>query len=165
MFCAGDEFLHTRDGNNNPYNQDNDINYLDWDLLRSEPGRVPLFAVDDRVPQGSSVDRAEPVLARRYHLVRRRGKDVDFSPQGQTLAYCLYGASLHDADVYVMINGSPRPQPFRVQVGQAADWLLVADTGLPSPHDIADPSPVTNSRSKVLTTRCRQEAWWCSAGL
>ncbi|NTU80101.1 MAG: glycogen-debranching protein, partial [Chloroflexales bacterium] len=30
MFCAGDEFLNTQRGNNNPYNQDNEITWLDW---------------------------------------------------------------------------------------------------------------------------------------
>jgi len=33
MFVAGDEFMHTQRGNNNPYNQDNAITWLDWDLL------------------------------------------------------------------------------------------------------------------------------------
>ena len=35
MFVAGDEFLHTQRGNNNPYNQDNEITWLDWDRLDS----------------------------------------------------------------------------------------------------------------------------------
>ncbi len=33
MFVAGDEFMNTQRGNNNPYNQDNEITWLDWDLL------------------------------------------------------------------------------------------------------------------------------------
>jgi isoamylase len=33
MFCAGDEFLNTQGGNNNPYNQDNETTWLDWNLL------------------------------------------------------------------------------------------------------------------------------------
>jgi len=33
MFGAGDEFLQTQGGNNNPYNQDNETTWLDWDLL------------------------------------------------------------------------------------------------------------------------------------
>ena len=33
MFCAGDEFMHTQGGNNNPYNQDNETTWLDWSLL------------------------------------------------------------------------------------------------------------------------------------
>ncbi len=35
MFRAGDEFLNTQFGNNNPYNQDNEIGWLDWSQLRS----------------------------------------------------------------------------------------------------------------------------------
>ena len=30
MFRAGDEFLQTQHGNNNPYNQDNETTWLDW---------------------------------------------------------------------------------------------------------------------------------------
>ncbi len=30
MWLAGDEFLHTQGGNNNPYNQDNETTWLDW---------------------------------------------------------------------------------------------------------------------------------------
>jgi len=33
MFLAGDEFLHTQHGNNNPYNQDNPTTWLDWSRL------------------------------------------------------------------------------------------------------------------------------------
>ena len=33
MFCAGDEFMNTQGGNNNPYNQDNETTWLDWSLL------------------------------------------------------------------------------------------------------------------------------------
>ncbi|MFP3155297.1 glycogen debranching enzyme [Lachnospiraceae bacterium ZAX-1] len=34
MFLAGDEFCNTQFGNNNPYCQDNEISWLDWDLLQ-----------------------------------------------------------------------------------------------------------------------------------
>jgi hypothetical protein len=64
---------------------------------------------------------------------------VDFGPQGQTLAYCLRGARLDDGDVYVMINSSPHTQWFRVQEGVPAEWLVVANTGMPSPRDVAEP--------------------------
>ena len=35
MFRAGDEFLNTQFGNNNPYNQDNTTGWLDWSQLRA----------------------------------------------------------------------------------------------------------------------------------
>ncbi len=34
MFPAGDEFCNTQFGNNNPYCQDNEISWLDWDRLK-----------------------------------------------------------------------------------------------------------------------------------
>ncbi len=36
MISAGDEFLTTHFGNNNPYNQDNIISYLVWDAIEKE---------------------------------------------------------------------------------------------------------------------------------
>ena len=33
MFAAGDEFLRTQRGNNNPYNQDNETSWLDWSCI------------------------------------------------------------------------------------------------------------------------------------
>ena len=33
MFAAGDEFLQTQRGNNNPYNQDNETTWLDWSCI------------------------------------------------------------------------------------------------------------------------------------
>ena len=35
MFVAGDEFMHTQGGNNNPYNQDNETTWLDWERRAS----------------------------------------------------------------------------------------------------------------------------------
>lgn len=33
MFHMGDEYGHSRKGNNNPYNQDNEINWFDWNKI------------------------------------------------------------------------------------------------------------------------------------
>lgn len=35
MFRAGDEFMQTQAGNNNPYNQDNETAWLDWRRLHA----------------------------------------------------------------------------------------------------------------------------------
>jgi isoamylase len=139
MFCAGDEFLATRAGNNNPYNQDNAINYLDWSLLQKNND---IFRFFQRI---IAFRKAHPSIARSHYWredVTWYGpseRNPDLSPKGQTLAYCLHGAQLNDADIYVMINASPFAVPFRVQEGKAEDWRVVANTGLASPSDVADP--------------------------
>ena len=43
MFRAGDEFLNTQFGNNNPYNQDNEIGWLDRRQLRSNEDIFQFF--------------------------------------------------------------------------------------------------------------------------
>ncbi len=45
---------------------------------------------------------------------------------------------MNDDDIYVMVNASARDVPFHIQEGSAPDWLLVADTSLPSPLDFVE---------------------------
>ncbi len=63
MFVAGDEFMHTQRGNNNPYNQDNAITWLDWDLLDRNRDMFRFFKQTDCVPQGAPVDPSYDLLA------------------------------------------------------------------------------------------------------
>jgi hypothetical protein len=60
MFCAGDEFMNTQHGNNNPWNQDNETT---WGIAGKEPGHFPLLQGDDRISQGAPVTRPQPLLA------------------------------------------------------------------------------------------------------
>jgi isoamylase len=140
MFCAGDEFLTTHRGNNNPYNQDNEINYIDWSLLETNSDVFRFF-------QGMIAFRkTHPSIARSQYWREdvswygAAAKEVDFSPGGQTLAYCLRGASLHDDDIYVMVNAAANEVRFKIHEGAVGDWLLVADTSLPGPKDYVEPN-------------------------
>ena len=46
---------------------------------------------------------------------------------------------MNDDDIYVMINASAQEVVFQIQEGRVGDWLLVADTSLPSPRDFVEP--------------------------
>ncbi len=43
MLLAGDEFCNTQFGNNNPYCQDNEISWLDWDMLNTHSDIFTFF--------------------------------------------------------------------------------------------------------------------------
>jgi isoamylase len=137
MFCAGDEFLATHRGNNNPYNQDNEINYLDWDLLETNHDIFRFFQLM------IAFRKAHPSIARSLFWREdvcwfgAMGTDVDLSPGGQTLAYLLNGARMQDDDIYVMVNGSSSDVAFRVLEGRPRQWRRIVDTSLASPLDIA----------------------------
>lgn len=138
MFCAGDEFMHTQCGNNNPYNQDNEVTWLNWDRLRENQDVFRFFklmiAFRKRHP---SLSRSrfwrEDVL---WHGV---GPEPDRSYDSHSLAFFLSGASQRDNDLYVMMNAYWEPLPFIIQEGTSDEWRLVVDTSLPSPDDIREP--------------------------
>ena len=116
MFRAGDEFLQTQGGNNNPYNQDNATSWLDWDRLRTHQEVFRFFRAMIRFR------KEHPSLARsRFWRDDVRwfgtGHAVDMGPGSRTLAIYLSGASQHDADLYVMINTSHEDATFQIQEG------------------------------------------------
>ncbi len=141
MFCAGDEFMRTQGGNNNPYNQDNETTWVDWDLLKMNEGVYRFFK------NMIAFRKAHPSLGRSrfwredIHWYGTNGPP-DLSPQSHTLAFCLHGASQNDQDIYVMVNAYWRDLTFTIQEGAPRDWKRVVDTSLLSPDDFSD-APVT----------------------
>ena len=137
MFGAGDEFMNTQGGNNNPWNQDNETTWLDWEKLEKNRDMFRFF-------KGMIAFRkAHPSLARsrfwrddvRWYGV---GGQVDLGYFSHTLAFCLRGGSQQDRDIYVMINAYCEDLNFRIQEGEAKDWMRIADTSKPSPLDLLE---------------------------
>ena len=62
MLLMGDEMAHSKNGNNNTYAQDNDLNWLNWDLLDRNSAHFHF------VRQLIAFRKAHPALRRRYHL-------------------------------------------------------------------------------------------------
>ena len=138
MFRAGDEFLNTQFGNNNPYNQDNEIGWLDWGQLQANQDIFRFFK------KMIAFRKSHPSLCRSrfwrediswYGI----GPAVDLSPDSRSLAFCLHGATQDDDDIYVMINAYWQELQFQIQEGTPQDWLRIVDTALPSPEDFSEP--------------------------
>ena len=139
MFCAGDEFLNTQHGNNNPYNQDNETTWLDWSRLEQHRDMFRFFR------QMIALRKSRRSIGRsRYWRedVHWYGPDgpVDFGPESRSLAYCLIGEHFGEGDLYVMVNAFWEPVRFHIQEGGAGDWKRLVDTSRASPEDIAEPS-------------------------
>jgi isoamylase len=146
MFRAGDEFLNTQFGNNNPYNQDNETGWLDWSQLQANRDIFRFFK--------------KMIAFRKNHpsLSRSRfwredvswygvGPAVDLSHDSRSLAFCLHGASQGDDDIYAMINAYWEELEFNVQEGTAQEWKRIVDTALPSPDDFLDDGiPLTQTK-------------------
>ncbi len=157
MLRAGDEFLHTQGGNNNPYNQDNNTSWLDWRRRDNWPGYWRF------VQQMIAFRKQHPALARS----RFWREDVHwFGPVGvanlssRTIAFLLLGASQGDSDFYVMINGGSEAIPFVIQ-DPSDRWRLAVDTSRAPPNDIdrdarrphGQPSYAVDAQSVVVLVR------------
>ncbi|MGE5186323.1 MAG: glycogen debranching protein [Acidobacteriota bacterium] len=157
MLRAGDEFLQTQHGNNNPYNQDNETSWLDWRRRDAYAGHWRF------VQRMIAFRKLHPSLARS----RFWREDVRwFGPRGvadlsrRELAMLLRGGSQGDGDLYVMVNATSEPVAFVIQ--DHGDWRVAIDTARPPPDDIQlDPSEpahasyVVQARSIVVLARPR----------
>lgn len=119
MFCAGDEFLNTQGGNNNPYNQDNETTWLDWSKLEKNRDIFQFFQ------RMIAFRKTHPAIAPgRYwrESVSWYGATGPIDFDSHCLAYCLHGNS----NLYVMINAFWEPVRFQIQ--QPGTWNCIVDT-------------------------------------
>ncbi len=161
MFCAGDEFLRTQGGNNNPYNQDNEVSWIDWSRLDEHRDVHRFF-------QGLvALRKAHPLIGHdRFWRERVSWYGVagspDLSSDSHSLAFCLHGDVRSDdptltaaePDLYVMINAWWQDLTFRIQEAGTA-WRRVVDTGRGSPEDYVPPErrEAVSGRDYVVRAR------------
>src|SRR5208282_3603675 len=163
MLRAGDEFMNTQFGNNNPYNQDNETGWLDWNQLRANADIFRFF-------QGMIAFRKNHPALGRSRFWREdiswygAGRTVDLSHDSHSLAFCLHGASQGDDDIYAMINAYWEEVKFQVQEGIPSEWKRIVDTALPSPNDFSVSGVplqrmdyAVGPRSVVVLLRSRKE--------
>jgi len=154
MIRAGDEFMQTQLGNNNPYNQDNDISWLNWEQLDKNQDIFRFFK------NMIAFRKAHPSLGRsrfwrddvHWYGV---GMEVDRSHTSHSLAIYLNGASQNDHDIYIMINASQDDLTFVIQQGKIKDWQCVIDTSRKSPDDIKLPGQEVPIQSLSYTVKAQ----------
>ena len=154
MIRAGDEFMHTQAGNNNPYNQDNEVGWIDWGRLRANPDIFRFFKLM------IAFRNAHRSLARsRFWREDVRwcgvGRDTDLSYDSRSLALVLHGASEQDVDIYVMISAYWEELTFQIQEGTPDEWRRVVDTSLGSPLDFLEPGNATPLQSSHYQVAAR----------
>ena len=151
MICGGDEIGRTQQGNNNPYCQDNELSWFDWEL---DARRRALLAFTRRLVQ---IRREHPVLHRpKFFQGRRiRGSDVKdltwLRPDGnemtdvewesdrvQCLAMRLGGEAMAEVDengepitddtLLIILNARSEPVQFVLPDAATGRWEVMIDT-------------------------------------
>jgi isoamylase len=152
MFRAGDEFLNTQFGNNNPYNQDNATGWLDWSQLQSNRDVFRFFK------SMIAFRKNHPTLSRSRFWREDvawygTGLAADLSPDSHSLAFCLHGASQNDQDIYVLINAYWEKLEFQIQEGIASEWTRIVDTAVPTPDDFSNSGEPLGTLSYLVAPR------------
>ncbi len=144
MLVMGDEVRHTRKGNNNPWNQNNELNWLDWDqvaankdLLRftrqlaAFAGSLPILQEDVFWSATSPEHRGDIT----WHGVKVN--HPDWTPSSHELAFTLTHRSGRGA-VHVMMNAGREDREFQLPpIPVGSHWVKVLDTGAQAPDDVA----------------------------
>jgi glycogen operon protein len=150
MILMGDEVGRTQYGNNNAYCHDNELNWMDWDLLQKNPDLLRFFS------RCIAFRHAHPMLRNRDHLTNRddRGSgyaditwhgtqawQADWSSGSSVLAFLLNGqyakgGSTQDDFIYVAMNMYWDALPFQLPgLPPGKRWHIFANTSAPSPQD------------------------------
>lgn len=146
MISMGDEVKRTQLGNNNPYCQDNELTWFDWDLVGENHGlfRFVKMLIARRLSRESS--QVENTMSLKemldkgritYHGVKLN--TPDWSDQSHSIAFSVESFS-KETSMHIMINAFSEMLEFEVatikELGK--NWRLWVDTNRISPEDIFD---------------------------
>ncbi len=163
MLSMGDEVGRSQQGNNNPYCQDNETTWFDWDLCRRHAGlhRFVKQLIAHRVHRdSSSADHDLPTL---NDLLRQRRIEwhgvtlhqPDWGHDSRSFALTVTGEEA-GFRLHFMANAWWEALEFELPaaVGPGSHWRRWIDTALEPPHDIAggwdEGVPVTTPRYRVV---------------
>ncbi len=144
MLLMGDEVRRTQRGNNNAYCQDNEISWLDWNLMRDHADlhRFVKMLLDFRSRRDVAIQNEAFTLNRLLKQAHVRWHGValdspDWSEDSHSIAATV--RSLRGRfSVHAMLNAYWEPLTFQLPAAGAAGrkWLRWIDTSLPAPDDI-----------------------------
>ncbi len=146
MLTMGDEVRHTRRGNNNPWCQDNELNWFDWSLVETNADllrfmrELSAFANGLPILNGNRFWRATSPESKgdiTWHGTKVR--KPDWRPASHHLAFTLTPPA-GEEQVHVMLNAEAKSLEFQVPAASSGmRWHKVLDTGALPPGDFFPP--------------------------
>ena len=137
MLLAGDELGRTQQGNNNPYCQDNEISWVNWDEADND--------LSEFVRVLTELRRDHPVFRRRRFFRGAPGRggmgDIAwFSASGEHMTDDAWNAS-HGKAIAVVLNGDAITEPDAHGQGLVDDSFLLLFNASPDEVSFKAPGP------------------------
>ena len=158
MLYAGDEIGRSQDGNNNGWCQDNETNWINWQIDKAAADLLRFFrkciglrrnvALFKRAEFFSDKDRNSPPEHREITWQSLRPGTQDWSPDCHHLGILLNGEcgnSPPSPHFFIMVNSSRHDDqtftiPHPPSRGKELLWARIVDTAQESPEDFIEPS-------------------------
>ncbi|KAM7477644.1 hypothetical protein LguiA_025857 [Lonicera macranthoides] len=135
MIYMGDEYGHTKGGNNNTYCHDNDINYFRWDKKEESSSDFFRFCclVTKFRHECESLGLNDFPTAERLQWHGRAPLTPDWSLASRFVAFTLIDSV--KGEVYIAFNMSHLPVTVALPERPGYKWDPLVDTSKPAPYD------------------------------
>jgi glycogen operon protein len=153
MINMGDEVRRTQQGNNNAYCQDNEISWMDWDLVKKNQGLLKFvqklirFRLDTEFFHEECFWSLAGDSKTAFTLHGTKLNEVSWSKHAHALAFTLYNEQYKKA-LHVMVNAYWEPLVFEIPELSDNKWRLLLNTANSYPDDFysiqKDPLVVTD---------------------
>ena len=143
MIHMGDEYGHSKDGNNNTYCHDNDLNWFNWELLEQERHKLFRFTKHlihfrrntPEVRQANG-EGADSIM---WHGIQP--SEPDWSDESKLIAFSMPISGPYGSALYCCYNVSHLPAvvtlpPLPNTSPSSHAWTPFVDTGKPAPLDV-----------------------------
>ena len=165
MILSGDEFANTQFGNNNAYCQDNEISWLNWDLLEENEDIFNYFQSLIEFRKQHPVLRTDhfdtDYNRTGYPEISWHGLELwNFDPTDSTLTMAVLFAgpsdkydTEEDQFIYAAINMHWEMHGYELpNLPRGKEWHIVANTGMENPEDVWDVGnePEVDHQDEVL---------------
>jgi isoamylase len=154
MILMGDEYGHSKQGNNNSWCQDNEINWFLWDHVEGEKADSGFSRFYRKMIQ---FRRTHPTLRRKDFLTPKEviwhGVTSEVSPwHGEPNFIAFTIAEDNGEELYIAFNAQENNQLIEIPAPSAGThWMLAVDTSKESPNDIVDKEAMLPVKSQELT--------------
>ena len=162
MLLMGDEMRRTQQGNNNAYCQDNEINWLDWNLLKRHSGLHRFVRQMIRLRLSLDVFKEDHELSLNQLLLMAqidwhgvKLNQPDWSDHSHSLSFTVQG---REELFHIIFNAFWEALEFELPPppdDPQAKWRRIIDTDLETPDDICSmaQAPAVDRRTYIVQPR------------
>lgn len=148
MLLMGDEYAHTRDGNNNTWCQDNQLNWFLWDRLDHRPGFLNYYKALIRFRKQHPQLRRDTFLGPddvTWHGMNPN--QPEWENDNRFIAFTLNTPG-EGANLYAAFNADHLPHTIHLPPPPAnKSWHWVVNTQNPPPEDFYENGPRVESKN------------------